>query len=701
MQKLLLIFILFITNNGFAQSGKWTWMNGSVASNFPNSSYGTLGIAANTNEPPARYQCAYWTDLNGIFWVFGGVGGGGLLNDLWKFDPTTNLWTWVNGPQIQDDVNGTYGAIGVPSVNNCPSARGYGANCWTDSKNYLWLYGGSNTAANGGDDLWRYNTATNEWTLMKGNTTNNAVSAGIRGIPNATNSPGYLQETKSGYVDNNDNLWMIGNSSELMWKYNPSINQWTWMKGSLNNSSANYGTMGVESDTNQPIGRCSYTKWKDINGNFYIFAGLNSFASLNPETYNDVWKFNPNTNNWTWISGSNTPNQNSLPPAACTKTLLNFPNTRLENQTASTVGCTNAFWSFGGFENTTGLTKCYGDLWLFDVATNEWTFVNGDVNGTNYSYGTKGVYAPSNQIPGKGGVGIWIDKKNNLWVFGGFCNINGNLNFTNDMWKFEPDTNCFTAKLNGTFTLPSILDSTICKGDKIVYNIGLSNNISILPSNTVTYTADSTIVHFAPSTTTTYTIIATSTSLCPGTDTMVKTIEVLNPPIPIITAASYLIQKDSTTTLSAITSVNAVKYEWYFNGQIVSTQLNYTPPVFTKLGFYCYKLVAYNALGCSDTTTACLEVESYIKAWIPNTFTPNGDNVNDILTAVTRGLTTCDFKIYNRYGEIAWQTTNPLQGWNGDYNYYPADMGTYFYTFTYLDFDGTKKVLQGDIALYR
>jgi len=65
--------------------------------------YGTLGIPAPDNIPGSREQAATWTDSSGNFWLFGGSdpfgsGGGNMLNDLWKFNPSTKEWTWVSGP---------------------------------------------------------------------------------------------------------------------------------------------------------------------------------------------------------------------------------------------------------------------------------------------------------------------------------------------------------------------------------------------------------------------------------------------------------------------------------------------------------------------------------------------------------------------------------------------------------------------------
>ena len=95
---------------------KATWMGGNKdIYNYP--VYGTKGVAAPANKPGARSSSVSWTDADGDLWLFGGygydsAGGEGRLNDLWKYDTSTGLWTWVSGDSTVDNV-GVYGTQGV------------------------------------------------------------------------------------------------------------------------------------------------------------------------------------------------------------------------------------------------------------------------------------------------------------------------------------------------------------------------------------------------------------------------------------------------------------------------------------------------------------------------------------------------------------------------------------------------------------
>jgi N-acetylneuraminic acid mutarotase len=171
----------------------WTWMAGSstiscLYGNCPlNGVYGTLGTPAAGNNPGSRSPAASWTDKNGNFWLFGGAipllaNFTGLeceayLNDLWEFNPSTNEWAWMGGPDtftvghtnFQCGPSGIYGTLGVPAAGNVPGGR-WNSVEWTDSNGNFWLFGGYGLDINGTlgylNDLWMFNPSTNEWTWM-------------------------------------------------------------------------------------------------------------------------------------------------------------------------------------------------------------------------------------------------------------------------------------------------------------------------------------------------------------------------------------------------------------------------------------------------------------------------------------------------------------------------------------------------------
>jgi len=142
----------------------WTWVGGSNTVNAKGV-YGTQGVAAATNMPGARHYTTTWTDAAGNFWMFGGVGfdsTGALnvLNDLWKYSPSSNQWIWVGGSNTVN-APGVYGTQGVAATTNVPGARD-SLWVWNDGSN-VWLFGGEGLNTTGADpnapvwnDLWKY-----------------------------------------------------------------------------------------------------------------------------------------------------------------------------------------------------------------------------------------------------------------------------------------------------------------------------------------------------------------------------------------------------------------------------------------------------------------------------------------------------------------------------------------------------------------
>lgn len=528
--------------------------------------YGIKGVAAPTNEPPGRYQACYWTDKSGNFWLFGGVVDKLMANDMWKFDVRTNMWTWMSGAITNP--NGVTGTKGIPSVNNYPSARGYGANCWTDNNGDPWLYGGGG----GYNDLWKYHIATNEWTWVNGSQTIVGPVYGTMGVAAASNTPGILAECKSAWVDAANNLWMFGGqdssgtSSNTLWKYDISADKWTWMNGTnIPGAPGNYGTYRVETATNQPPARFSYTRWKDSAGDMYIFGGVSTL--MTEKTFNDVWRYRPSVNKWTWVSGTNiVSDSGKYPPLYCKFYDNYFPAARLENQTAfSTNPCTKAFWSFGGFVGMSDGSGIYDDLWLFSTDSLRWSLMSGTkIINFMGRFGKKGVPNAANAPPAKGGQCMWVDKHNNLWVFGGFDSA---YHTRNDLWRFVPDTNCInsSALFGEQLVAP---DTALCLGQSTVLNIGKHKSVRYTPTTFVTPNSDTTKLTFSPSRTTKYSVIVLG-GACGVDDSVSFTINVflrdsikLKPPVPLALclADTARMSVNPTWNISVLPD-SAVKYQ--------------------------------------------------------------------------------------------------------------------------------------------
>ena len=143
-------------------ASQWTWVAGSKTVN-PTGHYGTLGTPnGQLNFPGGRQASMSWLDSTGNFWVFGGfdldsTGNPDALNDLWEYNATTGVWTWMSGANVGKQ-KAVYGTQGVAAPTNVPGAR-WSAAAWADHNGNLWLFGGEgyDSTANGSlSDLWEY-----------------------------------------------------------------------------------------------------------------------------------------------------------------------------------------------------------------------------------------------------------------------------------------------------------------------------------------------------------------------------------------------------------------------------------------------------------------------------------------------------------------------------------------------------------------
>jgi gliding motility-associated-like protein len=207
---------------------QWVWMHGSNSLN-PSGSYGTKDIPSPTNDPPGRWVYSKFKDALGNFWIYGGSDGISSFNDLWKYDPVAGMWTWMKG----SDITGDLGIVGTAcefGASNLPASRLENRACWTDACGDFYTFGGMrdcnwNKTYN---DLWHYNVANNEWTMIGGSSQGNpAGSWGSILVPAASNVPDGRCGSQA-FQDKSGNLWLFGgtvtgliNRHNDLWRFVP------------------------------------------------------------------------------------------------------------------------------------------------------------------------------------------------------------------------------------------------------------------------------------------------------------------------------------------------------------------------------------------------------------------------------------------------------------------------------------------------
>jgi gliding motility-associated-like protein len=143
------------------------------------------------------------------------------------------------------------------------------------------------------------------------------------------------------------------------------------------------------------------------------------------------------------------------------------------------------------------------------------------------------------------------------------------------------------------------------------------------------------------------------------------------------------------------TSQNATSYEWFFGDLPPSISTAVHPDhTYDEIGFYAVTLVASAQDGCTDTAVIVIKVRDEVLFYVPNSFTPDDNGLNDVfLPVLTAGYDRTggwQFKIYNRWGEEIFNSDIVGNGWDGTYQGELVQFGTYVWTIRFKDSQSNK-----------
>jgi gliding motility-associated-like protein len=143
---------------------------------------------------------------------------------------------------------------------------------------------------------------------------------------------------------------------------------------------------------------------------------------------------------------------------------------------------------------------------------------------------------------------------------------------------------------------------------------------------------------------------------------------------------------------------NVVNWQWLCPDALsVSTNGNNATLVFTEgiAGIYPVSLIVTTDEGCIDTTTIDLNIIPDVIMYVPNSFTPDGDEHNQTWKFYIEGIDFMNFKveIFNRWGELMWESFDAKAEWDGTFNNQKVPQGSYTWKMSYkeLNSDGRQQ----------
>lgn len=224
-----------------------------------------------------------------------------------------------------------------------------------------------------------------------------------------------------------------------------------------------------------------------------------------------------------------------------------------------------------------------------------------------------------------------------------------------------------------TFTTPTTLSCNGC-GDPNTYPNPIAN-----PTDTGMYAVE-----------------FTDKDGCNDTLYMFVTVRPL-PPVKVLNPDTVLIKYGTEAKLIAS---GAYLYTWMPSGTLSNPNL--VNPIATPKDPTLYHVYGVGENGCRNIDSVYVNIDYRANLFVPTAFTPNGDGKNDIFKVSNVTFQRLqEFKVYNRWGQEVYSTTDIKAGWDGNWRGQQQDMGVYQYIIKVAFPDGLIETYKGNVTLVR
>ena len=260
--------------------------------------------------------------------------------------------------------------------------------------------------------------------------------------------------------------------------------------------------------------------------------------------------------------------------------------------------------------------------------------------------------------------------------------------FSSPIASFSADSVCLGQATSFTD------QSTISSGSILTYQWSLPVNPST-PNATFTFPTDGTFP---------VTLTVVSDSGCIDVTSVVVVVNPL-PEVSFTFSPSELYTFNPEVCFTN-QSVGASSYLWDFDFTGTDGTSTLIDPCIVRFPIiegrnYQVTLVAETNKGCRDSAKRTLAILDEFLCYIPNAFSPNEDGINDEFEIVTAGVESYTFSLFNRWGEVVFQSTNTSEKWDGTYNGAKSSQGVYVYRVVVRGQNGVLKEQTGHVSLLR
>ena len=166
------------------------------------------------------------------------------------------------------------------------------------------------------------------------------------------------------------------------------------------------------------------------------------------------------------------------------------------------------------------------------------------------------------------------------------------------------------------------------------------------------------------------TLIATNAFGCQDTASFEDYVEVY--PLPL---ASFSLTPTQTDVYQPVVSfydesIGAVNWIWDFDDGFTESGVQFPQHLYQQAGFFTPELTVVSIHGCTASTQRSLNIDDRFNMYVPNTFTPDDDGVNDTFSPILTGIGLIEeynFAIFDRWGHKVYETDDPAGVWIGDF----------------------------------
>ncbi len=201
-----------------------------------------------------------------------------------------------------------------------------------------------------------------------------------------------------------------------------------------------------------------------------------------------------------------------------------------------------------------------------------------------------------------------------------------------------------------------------------------------------------------PLATTSYVLTSFDNKGCPkpGRDTVVVTVQ---SPIDLV------VTKDTSVVVGQVLQLNAsgaTRYEWEPATRLSNPAIPDPTAVFsTPSEGVVYFVTAFNE-GCEAEQAVRIRVFDKPAVYVPTAFTPNNDGLNDRIKPILAGMRSMRFfRVYNRFGQLVFETNEVDKGWDGSIDGKPQPAGAFVWALQTEDYLGNPVVAKGTTMLIR